>query len=487
MGDDQVKLRKRLERLLKKDGNDRCVDCQKRGPRWASANLGVFMCIDCSGIHRALGVHISFVRSVNLDSWTTKQVEVSGYDSQFLYLRSRICSPHQLLTISLPQLSHIPLSVKFMEASGNDRVNSVYEGNLPNNFRRPIDGAPISELKRFIRDKYEYSKFKGQVPPPQTQEAFDSNSGGDNRSRVEVKAVEPKKESSLIDFFDDPTTAPAAAPAQNVFQSPGGFSAGFDQFNNDGFGAPQQAPPAVPTQPAPSPDLKNNSFDSDPFGSFTGAPAPGAVTDPFGVPQQQPAQLQSAQQQPAQQQPAQQQQVPQKPKASATDIMSLFNAPAPSMQAPGQMMGGMPNMGMSGIGMPQQQQMGGMPGGMTQQQQYGGGMPQQGFSGQPQQMGMPQQGMMGGQSPQQQQFSPQGIPQQGMMGGYQQPQMGGMPQQGFQQQFGGMQQPQMGMPQQVMMGLQQGQPQMSMGMPQQQQHQQRQPPQQQQFANLNPF
>ena len=75
---DQVKLRKRLEKLLKQGGNDKCVDCEKRGPRWASANLGVFMCIDCSGIHRALGVHISFVRSVNLDSWQEKQVEVRG-------------------------------------------------------------------------------------------------------------------------------------------------------------------------------------------------------------------------------------------------------------------------------------------------------------------------------------------------------------------------------------------------------------------------
>ena len=48
------------------------------GPRWASWNLGVFLCIRCAGIHRNLGVHISRVKSVNLDSWTPEQIEVGG-------------------------------------------------------------------------------------------------------------------------------------------------------------------------------------------------------------------------------------------------------------------------------------------------------------------------------------------------------------------------------------------------------------------------
>lgn len=47
------------------------------GPRWASWNLGVFLCIRCAGIHRNLGVHISRVKSVNLDSWTPEQISVS--------------------------------------------------------------------------------------------------------------------------------------------------------------------------------------------------------------------------------------------------------------------------------------------------------------------------------------------------------------------------------------------------------------------------
>ncbi|CAG9792990.1 unnamed protein product [Diatraea saccharalis] len=117
-----------LMQMLKDEDNKYCVDCDAKGPRWASWNLGIFLCIRCAGIHRNLGVHISKVKSVNLDSWTPEQV------------------------VSLQQM-------------GNSRARAVYEANLPDSFRRPQND---SSLEAFIRAKYEQKKYiaKEWVPPP---------------------------------------------------------------------------------------------------------------------------------------------------------------------------------------------------------------------------------------------------------------------------------------------------------------------------------
>lgn len=45
-------------------------------PEWASFNLGMFVCIDCSGIHRSLGAHVSKVKSIRLDDWSLENVQV---------------------------------------------------------------------------------------------------------------------------------------------------------------------------------------------------------------------------------------------------------------------------------------------------------------------------------------------------------------------------------------------------------------------------
>lgn len=72
----QEKFQAILSSLLREEDNKYCADCDAKGPRWASWNLGIFLCIRCAGIHRNLGVHISRVKSVNLDQWTPEQIAV---------------------------------------------------------------------------------------------------------------------------------------------------------------------------------------------------------------------------------------------------------------------------------------------------------------------------------------------------------------------------------------------------------------------------
>ncbi|XP_019376036.1 PREDICTED: stromal membrane-associated protein 1 isoform X2 [Gavialis gangeticus] len=108
-----------LAQLLREDDNKYCADCEAKGPRWASWNTGVFICIRCAGIHRNLGVHISRVKSVNLDQWTPEQIQC-------------------------------------MQEMGNTKARILYEANLPENFRRPQTDQAV---EFFIRDKYEKKKY----------------------------------------------------------------------------------------------------------------------------------------------------------------------------------------------------------------------------------------------------------------------------------------------------------------------------------------
>lgn len=123
---EQEKLQMILNRLLKEEENKYCADCEAKGPRWASWNLGVFLCIRCAGIHRNLGVHLSRVKSVNLDTWTPEQVQ-------------------------------------HMRVIGNCVGKAVYEASLPDHFRRP---QTDSALEAFIRGKYEHKRYlmKDYVP-----------------------------------------------------------------------------------------------------------------------------------------------------------------------------------------------------------------------------------------------------------------------------------------------------------------------------------
>ncbi|XP_016358407.1 arf-GAP with SH3 domain, ANK repeat and PH domain-containing protein 1-like isoform X3 [Sinocyclocheilus anshuiensis] len=111
-----------IEDVLRMPGNEVCCDCGAPEPKWLSTNLGILTCIECSGIHREMGVHISRIQSMELDKLGTSE----------LLLAKNV---------------------------GNSSFNEILEGNLPSPSPKPTPLSDMTERKEYINAKYVEHRF----------------------------------------------------------------------------------------------------------------------------------------------------------------------------------------------------------------------------------------------------------------------------------------------------------------------------------------
>ncbi|KAK9269517.1 hypothetical protein L1049_001293 [Liquidambar formosana] len=219
-----AKHRKILEGLLKLLENRECADCKSKGPRWASVNLGIFICMQCSGIHRSLGVHISKVRSATLDTW-------------------------------------LPEQVAFIQSMGNEKANSYWEAELPPNYDRV-------GIENFIRAKYEDKRWiprdgKPKSPPRGREEKasahwqrpgdrFGHTSNSENSSEERKNFQTPSTKDSIpvtrISFPVPPKGPEQVTPVpkhQQVIQKPEPAVAQAEPTKQAADTTPTTSPPKV--------------------------------------------------------------------------------------------------------------------------------------------------------------------------------------------------------------------------------------------------
>ncbi|XP_044075493.1 arf-GAP with SH3 domain, ANK repeat and PH domain-containing protein 1a isoform X3 [Siniperca chuatsi] len=125
-----------IDEVLRSPGNDTCCDCGAADPRWISTNLGVLTCIECSGIHREMGVHVSRIQSLELDKLGT---------SELLLARN----------------------------VGNCSFNEIMEASLPSPSLKPTASSDMTARKEFINAKYIDRKFVRRTASTSTSRSDD--------------------------------------------------------------------------------------------------------------------------------------------------------------------------------------------------------------------------------------------------------------------------------------------------------------------------
>ncbi|NWX03321.1 ASAP1 protein, partial [Caloenas nicobarica] len=152
-------------------GNRECCDCSAPDPTWLSINLGILICIECSGIHREIGANLSRIQSLSLDKLATSELLV-------------------------------------VKNIGNSGFNGIMEANLPSFSLKPTEHSDMALRKNFIISKYVEKKYAKRSPAAQCSSLPEATKDKDIFSLLQAYAQN-------VDL-SEPVLAPLQEPGETI-------------------------------------------------------------------------------------------------------------------------------------------------------------------------------------------------------------------------------------------------------------------------------